>query len=105
MQFSHQIAGFLRQIYILLWKNGKLTLRNRSGTLIELFGPLVFLAVIIVVRYYVDKYDYGKQNNFLADVFDTMPIYIMRTRLVYYPPNQFIKTLIESHSKRTIVSS
>ena len=97
MEIRYQIAGFFRQIYILLWKNAKLTLRNRSSTLIEIFGPLIFFAVIIVIRYYVDKYDYQDQDNEnLVDVFDLMPIYIRRTRLVFYPPNFFIQNLIEN---------
>ena len=96
MEIRYEIAGFCRQIYILLWKNLKLTSRNIASTLIEIFGPLVFLAAIIVVRYYVDKISYNDQENYLLDIFESMPIYIRRTRLVYYPPNTFIRAVIEN---------
>jgi hypothetical protein len=96
MKMSYKIAGFFHQIYILLWKNLKLTIRNRASTLIEIFGPLVFLAALVVIRYYVDKIRSYDQVNDLVDIFDAMPIYIRRTRLVYYPPNMFIRGVIEN---------
>jgi hypothetical protein len=96
MEYRYQISGFFRQIYILLWKNAKLTLRNRSGTFIELFCPLLFLAVLLVVRNYVDKYNYEDQISYLNDTIDLLPIFIRRTRVLYYPNNIYIKNLIEN---------
>lgn len=92
----HQIVSFAKQISILLWKNFKLTIRNRVGIIVEIFCPLIFLAVLFILRNYVDKINYDDQKYVLNNTFNLLPLFFRRTRILYYPNNDITRKIVNN---------
>jgi len=49
---NRKIAGFFRQIFIILWKNSILFRRNKTGILCELIFSSLFTLIFILLVYF-----------------------------------------------------
>ncbi len=91
-----RIANLPRQVAILLWKNLILFRRNIFGTMLEIFCPLLFLSVLLIMRYFIEKIKYYDQYNFPRSVFS-----------VYAAPPQLSLTALsqvsEDRSNRNLI--
>ena len=97
---KRKLAGFWKQILILFWKNGKLFKRNKLGTFAELFMALLFILMLLIIRYFVDSTtvtvdtDTSLKSNPLLPI--VAPIRLMKgtSCVYYYPNNNLIKNLV-----------
>lgn len=92
-----KLAGFFAQIRILFWKNGKLLLRNKTGTFAELFMALLFVLMLLLIRFFVDASlsnddnDTDIKSNPELDLFNNVTLLRGRYKVYYYPNNVFIQ--------------
>ena len=89
-----QIAGFFRQLSILLWKNALLARRNWLTTLFELILSVFFVCMLLIVRYIVEKglnKDQAYPSYNVIDHFQVMP---NRDLILFYPDNPFVRRLV-----------
>lgn len=49
-----EMAKNLDKLFLLIWKNFKLQIRHPWQTLIEILGPVVFCALLVLIRSLVD---------------------------------------------------
>lgn len=109
-----KIVSLPYQIFILLWKNGILFRRNIFGTLLEVFCPLLFLSILLIMRYFIEKIKYYDQYNFSRSIFDVFiePPQVSLTALsqieedrsnrnliFYYPDTEFIRNIVTNAAK------
>lgn len=93
---ERKIAGTFRQFIILFWKNGKLFRRNIWGTLAEILMALVFILMILFLRYFVDLTVYNDQTTMTnppMGIFDRANA-SNRSYIYYYPNNPFIASIV-----------
>lgn len=108
------IANLPWQILILMWKNGILFRRNILGTLLEIFCPLLFLSILLIMRFFIEKIKYYDQYNFTRSIFNvfTEPPALSFTSLnqntedrknrnliFYYPETEFIRNVTMNAAK------
>jgi hypothetical protein len=90
---KNRIAGFFKQIRILLWKNYILSKRNKIGLNSELLAPICMLLILLIIRIAVSV-DYNKEQNFdsknVLDYFNNSN----RDLVLYYPNNTFIESIV-----------
>lgn len=98
-QKERKVAGFFRQILILLWKNSILFRRNISGTLVEILVALLFVIIMIFLRFFVDSTKVAEQSastNLIRNIVDSINVTTKREYLLYYPNNAFIQGIVTS---------
>ena len=95
---ERQVVGFFRQTIILFWKNSLLFRRNISGTICEVFVALLFLIILLFMRFFVDsnKYvDQNVENNPLKYLLSSINVTSQRSLIMYYPNNAYIQGIVE----------
>jgi hypothetical protein len=95
---DRQVVGFLRQAVILFWKNGLLFKRNIAGTICEILVALLFLAILLLMRYFVDVSSFSDQDsvtNRLIYVTAAINATTGRNLIMYYPDNPFIQGIAQ----------
>ena len=99
VQDERKVVGFFRQSVILFWKNGLLFRRNISGTIAEIFVALLFLLILVFMRFFVDSNKYEDQNsttNPLKYLMTTINVTSNRNLIMYYPNNAYIQGIVEN---------
>nr|QUF59430.1 ATP-binding cassette transporter Abca3-like2 [Brachionus angularis] len=94
---DRKVVGFFRQTLILLWKNGILFKRNVSGTLVEILVSLLFVFILIFLRFFVDSTKYNEQSfvsNPIRNVLDAVNVTTKRSLILYYPNNSFVQEIV-----------
>ena len=95
--FNHRkIAGIFKQFKILSWKNGKLLQRNKLGTFSECLMALLFVLMLLLIRYIIDLNVIEEQsalNNYVFNVFDLIIVKNNAT-IYYYPNNSFVQQIV-----------
>jgi hypothetical protein len=94
---ERQVVGFFRQSVILFWKNSLLFRRNVSGTICELVVSLLFLLILLILRYFVDNISYSDQDsttNPLIYVTAAINTTTSRNYIYYYPNNAYIRAIV-----------
>lgn len=95
-----KLAGFFKQVKILFWKNGKLFLRNKLGTFAELFMAILFIFMLLLIRFFVDSslqtvdVDTNIKSNPLISILAPISLLTGKTVVLYYPNNNFIRDLV-----------
>ncbi len=107
MRRERKIAGFFRQIGIILWKNAILFSKNISGIICELLfsisSVLLFLVLVYyVVPNYVSKTEYESASPIRYTYDDDVD---NSTLLYFYPNNDFIKQIVLEAKNRLVYSS
>lgn len=70
-KISEKMVKNFDKLFLLIWKNFKLQIRHPWQTLVEILGPVVFCALLVLVRSLVDPEPFpdGKQfEPFQPDV-------------------------------------
>jgi hypothetical protein len=96
---SKKVVGFWKQIWILLWKNWILLKRNKLGTVVEILVSLLFVVILIFLRFFVDSIKVDEQTsttNPPRNVIDLVNTTTGRTLVLYYPNNAFIGGIVSS---------
>ena len=94
---SRKVVGFFRQIVILLWKNSILFRRNISGTLAEILVALLFLVILLFLRFFVDSTkisDPDSPKNPVRNVIDYINVTSKRGLIMYYPNNAYVHAIV-----------
>lgn len=95
-QPSRKVVGVFKQIWLLLWKNGILFRRNKSGLIAEILVALLFVFILIVLRFFVDVIKFSDQSNVPLSVLASVNTTTNRTIIMYYPNNAFIKGIVDN---------
>jgi hypothetical protein len=91
---KHQIVGYFGQLRILTWKNLILSKRNLCGLLSEILLPIILVAFLILIRYFVDVVRNNDQITPTSNVIDLIPFRNQSRLLLYYPDNAFIEGIV-----------
>lgn len=91
---ERKVVGFFKQLLILFWKNSILFKRNILGTLVEILAALVFVLILVFLRYFVDSVRFTDQTNIARSVFDSINATTNRSLILYYPNNTYVKDLV-----------
>ena len=91
-----QVAGFFRQLQILLWKNSLLFQRNVLGTLCEILLSVGFIAILLLIRYIVESVQYKDQANPFYNVIDYFQNFAGHYIILYYPDSPVVKQIIQN---------
>lgn len=98
-KYEMRIASLPRQILILTWKNLIIFKCNLFGTVLEFLSPFVFLAFLLIIRYYIERIRYNSslfnQPNSVLDI----SFFLMnqtRNLVIYYPNNTLIRNFVIS---------
>ncbi|CAL8074946.1 unnamed protein product [Orchesella dallaii] len=86
------------RLKLLIWKNYKLQTRNKLQTFLELLFPLIFIAILVVVRILVPSTEITEPTIFQPLEIDGVPPYVIRTKcnIIYYTPtNEVVDNLIQ----------
>ncbi|ODM97667.1 ATP-binding cassette sub-family A member 3 [Orchesella cincta] len=86
------------RLKLLIWKNYKLQTRNKLQTFLELLFPLIFIAILVVVRVLVPSTHINEPTIFPPLEIDGVPPYVIREKcnMIYYAPtNGAIDNLIQ----------
>ena len=78
-------AGVTKQVVVLAWKHALLCRRNLLGSLLELLCPLAFMAVLLVMRHFIERNKYYEQYNLPRGIFNLFTPYNA-------PPNRQFKS-------------
>ncbi len=88
------IAGFFRQLWIMIWKNWILTKRNIVGTLGECILAFVFILIILMIRVFIDADYYAVQTNNETNILSQFNASQGQYLVLYYPDNNYIKGVV-----------
>lgn len=92
-----KIANLPTQVLILMGKNFIMFRRNIIATIVEIICPILFLLILFIMRYFVEKIVYPEQFNqarsYLAFFYPPQNSQI-RNQVLYYPNTDFIQDLI-----------
>lgn len=105
---ERKIAGFFRQITIILWKNAILFSRNISGLICELLFSISSVLLFLVLVYYIvpqyeEKTEYRAENPIQYAYDDDVN---NSTLFYFYPNNDFIKQIVlEAKDKLSYTTS
>nr|UOU03315.1 ATP-binding cassette subfamily A3-like 2 [Brachionus rubens] len=94
---ERKVVGFFRQILILLWKNGVLFKRNISGTIVEIAVALLFVFILVFLRFFVDSTKVDEQtytNNPIRNVLQFINVTTNRSLIMYYPNNSYVQSIV-----------
>lgn len=89
-----QIAGFFKQIAILIWKNSILIRRKKLSTLLELVLAIFFISMLLIIRYFVEKVAIPDQSNPIYNVMDYFQTFSGKNFILFYPNNPLIERII-----------
>jgi hypothetical protein len=103
MKPTYKIAGFFKQMLILSKKNWILSMRNKTGTLVEIIAPIVLVFFLLALRSAVENQYKEEQNLPLNTVYDDFRSnlnlfynYSKNWSVIYYfPDNSLIKNIVE----------
>ena len=98
---AYKIAGLARQVYILSWKNFVLARRNYVGTLLEVVCPFIFIAFMVIIRYFIERFKYDDEFMSVpptqtSDILNLFNRTEGRDLVLFYPNNDLIKTLVDN---------
>ena len=94
---QRHVIGVLGQTRVLFWKNSLLFRRNISGTLAEILVAILFVLILLLVRYFADTThidDQTSANNPIGNVVDFVDVASNRSKILYYPVNDFVKVIV-----------
>lgn len=94
---ERKVVGFFRQFVILLWKNWVLFKRNIAGTITEICVSLIFVFILLFLRFFVDSTKFQDQNantNPSLNVLSLINATTNRTLLMYYPNNPYTEGIV-----------
>nr|APD26552.1 ATP-binding cassette transporter subfamily A member 3-like X2 protein [Brachionus koreanus] len=94
---ERKVVGFFRQFLILFWKNWVLFKRNIAGTITEICVSLIFVLILLILRFFVDSSRIDEQNatnNPNFNVLSLINATTNRTFIMYYPNNAFIEGIV-----------
>lgn len=94
---ERKVVGFFRQFLILFWKNWVLFKRNIAGTITEICVSLIFVLILLILRFFVDSTKVNEQsaiNNPNFNVLSLINATTNRTLLMYYPNHPFIEGIV-----------
>jgi hypothetical protein len=89
-----QPASFSRQLRVLAWKSILITRRNFIHFLFEIILSFLFVFMLIVVRYFVERIFYEEQASSAYNVVDFFYKYIGQDTIVFYPDTPVVKNVI-----------
>jgi hypothetical protein len=97
---NRKIAGFFRQIFIILWKNSILFRRNKTGILCELiFSSLFTLIFILLVYFAIPNYrmkSVDDEVNVINVIINDDSDEFLRNTYYYYPNTEFVKSIMQN---------
>ncbi|CAF0703608.1 unnamed protein product [Brachionus calyciflorus] len=99
MMKERKVVGFFRQILILIWKNWLLFKRNISGTIVEILVSVLFVFILLFLRFFVDSTKVNEQNitnNPIRNVLTAINVTTNRSLIMYYPNNNFVRDIVTS---------
>ena len=96
---QRKVVGALSQTRILFWKNSLLFRRNVSGTLAEIFVALLFVLMLLLIRYFADTAHVADETNTLKsnpvlNVVDFLNVTSGRPNIIFYPNNDFVRSIV-----------
>ena len=97
MAEKKKLAGFFRQMIILFWKNGKLFQRNKSGTFAELLMAVLFILILVAIRFFIDVTAFDAQttsSNPAQNILASAKMQPGKSKIYYYPNNTFIRSIV-----------
>lgn len=100
-----KIANLPKQVLILMGKNFIMFRRNLIGTIVEIICPILFLLILFIMRYFVEKIIYPQQYNmprYYQTLFFPQQNSQIRNLVLYYPNTEFIQNLVNK-TVQTIV--
>jgi hypothetical protein len=99
-----KIANLFKQVLILMGKNFIMFRRNLVATLVEIICPILFLLILFIMRYFVEKIMYPQQYNMarsyrsliLSPLSSTQSKQPKQSRnlVLFYPNTSFIQDLV-----------
>ena len=89
-----KIAGFLKQVSILAWKNCILVRRKKYSTILEILLSLWFVSMLLIIRYFVEKVPIPDQLNPMYNVMDYFQVFKEKNLILYYPDNPLIERIV-----------
>jgi hypothetical protein len=94
---ERRIAGFFRQVQIILWKNLLLMSKNIFGTICELLLSGLFVLILYLIAYSSFPKLYPAKNNVPTQLNNNF--YFSNQFIYYYPNNKFIRSLMNDSLK------
>lgn len=91
-----KLAGFFRQLKILLWKNSLLFQRKKLATLSEILLALSFISMLLIIRYFVEKVYIPDQTNPVYNAIDYFQVISGKNLILFYPNNPFIERIVSN---------
>ena len=98
-----KIANLAKQVLILMGKNFIMFRRNLVATLVEIICPILFLLILFIMRYFVEKIMYPQQynmgRNYKSLILQSAQQTFMqqkqpRNLVLFYPNTSFIQDLV-----------
>jgi hypothetical protein len=97
-----KIANLFKQVLILMGKNFIMFRRNLVATLVEIICPILFLLILFIMRYFVEKIMYPQQYNMarsyrsliLSPLSTSKQPKQSRNLVLFYPNTSFIQDLV-----------
>ena len=97
-----KIANLFKQVLILMGKNFIMFRRNLVATLVEIICPILFLLILFIMRYFVEKIMYPQQYNMarsyrsliLSPFSTSKQPKQSRNLVLFYPNTSFIQDLV-----------
>ena len=98
-----KIANLAKQVLILIGKNFIMFRRNLVSTLVEIICPILFLLILFIMRYFVEKIMYPQQynmgRNYKSLILQSAQQTFMqqkqpRNLVLFYPNTSFIQDLV-----------
>ena len=102
-----KLAGFVAQIRILMWKMFIILRRNIIGTLLEIFCPYMFVSFMILIRYFIERLKFKTFSYLQTNVLELHPMTVQQKRnlILFYPNNEFVRTLVNNAAKLLTVKN
>lgn len=92
---KYQIAGYLQQIRILLWKNYIQSRRNLFGIFFECLCPAILMLILLIIRFSVPMQYYSDEKTNETGIIDRFKYENQTNLVLYYPNNAFIKDIVQ----------
>ena len=91
---SRPLAGFVRQVLILLWKNWTLFRRTIFASCCEILIPYLLIALLIILRSTGDAYFTKGDLYTPTGVTQTFNNGMDRSFIFYYPNNPYVRSIL-----------
>nr|UOU03314.1 ATP-binding cassette subfamily A3-like 1 [Brachionus rubens] len=101
MNHRVQIAGLLTQIKILMWKLLITLRRNIIGSMLEILSPYIFVSILIVIRYFIERIKFKTFSYVPTNVLELHPMTVQQKRnlILFYPNNEVVRNLVNNAAK------